>query len=154
MAFGDLLRHVGQVPGHNRLDNRIRTRDTAEEVLGANVLAEVPLIPREDRGRLVDAGSSPLVEAYRGLSFSLISKPVGLTRSPSVAAWTFRVSAALSVLAATWLVARRRAVPAALVGWNPVVAIHFAGGGHNDAFVVSAPLYRAALEKFLAELKA
>ena len=47
------------------------------------------------------------------------------------------------MLATTWLVARRRAFAAALVGWNPVVAVHFAGGGHNDALMVA--LIAAAL---------
>ena len=47
------------------------------------------------------------------------------------------------MLAATWLVARRRAFAAALVGWNPVVAVHFAGGGHNDALMMA--LVAAAL---------
>jgi alpha-1,6-mannosyltransferase len=40
-------------------------------------------------------------------------------------------------------VARRRAFAAALVGWNPLVAMHFAGGGHNDAFMMA--LVAAAL---------
>src|SRR5207302_7496784 len=47
------------------------------------------------------------------------------------------------VLVATWLVARRRAFAATLVGWNPVVAVHFPGGGHNDALMVA--LVAAAL---------
>ena len=47
------------------------------------------------------------------------------------------------MLATTWLVARRRAFAAALVGWNPLVAMHFAGGGHNDALMMA--LVAAAL---------
>jgi alpha-1,6-mannosyltransferase len=46
--------------------------------------------------------------------------------------------AALGVLAAVAAVsrsARRPALAAAFVGWNPVIAIHAAGGGHNDALV-------------------
>jgi hypothetical protein len=42
------------------------------------------------------------------------------------------------VLAATAAVARasrRPALAAAFVGWNPVLAIHAGGGGHNDALV-------------------
>ena len=31
--------------------------------------------------------------------------------------------------------ARRPALAVALVGWNPVLAVHLAGGGHNDALV-------------------
>ena len=80
------------------------------------------------------AGTAYLHEtsAY-GPAFSLVSRPVGLTASPSIASRLFRTGAALCVLATTWLVARRRAFAAALVGWNPLVAMQFAGGGHNDA---------------------
>jgi hypothetical protein len=100
--------------------------------------------PAEDTVSAPHAGAAYLHEtsAY-GPAFSLISKPVALTSSPGVAAWTFKVAAALCVLASTWLVARRRAFAAALVGWNPVVAVHFAGGGHNDALMVA--LVAAAL---------
>jgi hypothetical protein len=72
-----------------------------------------------------------------GPVFTLASKPAALTTSPDVAAWTFKTLAALCVLVTTWLVARRRAFAAALVGWNPVVAVHFGGGGHNDALMVA-----------------
>ena len=68
---------------------------------------------------------------------------MGLTSSASFAAWLFRAAAALCVLATTWLVSRRRAFAAALVGWNPLVAMHFAGGGHNDALMMA--LVAAAL---------
>lgn len=100
--------------------------------------------PSEDRVSAPHAGAAYLHEtsAY-GPAFTLVSKPVGLTRSADLAAWTFKIAAALGVLLATWLVARRRAFAAALVGWNPVVAVHFAGGGHNDALMVA--LVAAAL---------
>jgi alpha-1,6-mannosyltransferase len=47
----------------------------------------------------------------------------------------YRVLAVLGVLAAVVLVARRTrsAAATAFVGWNPLLALHFAGGGHNDA---------------------
>jgi cytochrome bd-type quinol oxidase subunit 2 len=48
-----------------------------------------------------------------GPAFSLLSKPTALVDSPDVAAWIFKSTAALCVLAATWLVARRRAFAAA-----------------------------------------
>jgi hypothetical protein len=47
---------------------------------------------------------------------------------------------------AAWLasrLARRRELALAFVGWNPLLAIHFAGGGHNDAWM--AALVVAAL---------
>ena len=80
-----------------------------------------------------------------GAVWSLASRPAGLMGSADAAAWSFRALAALSVLAATWLLARRRAPAAALVGWNPVVALHFAGGGHNDALMVALVAVALAL---------
>jgi capsular exopolysaccharide synthesis family protein len=66
-GFG-LLLGIGAVFAVERFDNRIRTKTAAEEVLGAVVLAEVPLLQRRERGRLVTgAQSSPFIEAYRGL---------------------------------------------------------------------------------------
>lgn len=49
----------------------------------------------------------------------------------------YRVLALLGVLGAVLLVARRTrsAAATAFVGWNPLVALHFAGGGHNDALL-------------------
>jgi hypothetical protein len=80
-----------------------------------------------------------------GPAFTLLSKPVGLTRSPAVAGWSFRIAAAFAVLLATFLASRRRASAAALVGWNPVVAVHFAGGGHNDALMAALVAVALAL---------
>lgn len=75
-----------------------------------------------------------------GPVFTAISEPVALAARDSErgAAYAFRVLAALSILAAAAFAAcraRRRALALALVGWNPVLAVHFAGGGHNDALV-------------------
>jgi hypothetical protein len=102
--------------------------------------------PSQDRVSAPHAGAAYLhsTSAY-GPAFSLISKPVALTRSANGAAWVFKVAAALCVLATTWLVARRRAFAAALVGWNPVVAVHFGGGGHNDALMVALVAVALAL---------
>jgi len=100
--------------------------------------------PSDDRVAARYAGTKYLHDTTPyGPAFSLVSRPVGLTASASLAAWLLRAGAALCVLATTWLVARRRAFAAALVGWNPVVAMHFAGGGHNDALMMA--LVAAAL---------
>jgi hypothetical protein len=86
-----------------------------------------------------------------GPAFTLASEPVALAAgdSASAAAWTFKVLAALGILAATALAAqlarRRAALAAALVGWNPVLAIHLAGGGHNDAWIGALVLAALAL---------
>ncbi len=100
--------------------------------------------PADDPVSAAHVGAPHLhATATNGPAFTLVSKPVALTRSPAVAGWSFRIAAALAVLAATFLASRRRASAAALVGWNPVVAVHFAGGGHNDALMVA--LVAAAL---------
>ena len=56
----------------------------------------------------------------------------------------YRVLGALSILAAAILAAAiaspRRALAAAFVGWNPLLALHFAGGGHNDALMMALVL--------------
>jgi hypothetical protein len=75
-----------------------------------------------------------------GPAFTLLSEPLALAArsSPDAAAWLFKSLAALGVLAATAAVAwgaRRPALAVVLVGWNPVLAIQLAGGGHNDALV-------------------
>ena len=54
--------------------------------------------------------------------------------------------AAAAGLAAAFLaarLARRREFALAFVGWNPILAVHLAGGGHNDAWL--AALLMAAL---------
>ncbi|HYX75751.1 MAG TPA: glycosyltransferase 87 family protein [Gaiellaceae bacterium] len=83
-----------------------------------------------------------------GPLFTLASEPVALTAGSSAdaAAWLYKSLAALAMLgivALTGMLARRRALAVALVGWNPLLALHFAGGGHNDAWM--ALLVMAAL---------
>src|SRR4029079_8308372 len=68
------------------------------------------------------------------------SEPLALVAGDShgIAAWTYKGLAAVAALAAALLagrLARRRAFAIALVGWNPILAVHLAGGGHNDAWV-------------------
>src|SRR5204863_4620255 len=58
------------------------------------------------------------------------------------AIWTYKVLAGLAMLAITALAVflvppGRRAFAAAFVGWNPLLAVHFAGGGHNDAWMMA-----------------
>src|SRR2546423_1053716 len=67
------------------------------------------------------------------------------------AAFLFRSAAALAVVATALLVARiarRKALAAALVGWTPLFAIHFAGGGHNDALMVLGMVSALALARW------
>jgi hypothetical protein len=69
--------------------------------------------------------------------------------SEDAAAWIYKVLAAASMLVAAvlaaWLSRRWRAFALAFVGWNPVLALHFAGGGHNDAWIAALVLGALAL---------
>ncbi len=80
-----------------------------------------------------------------GPAFTLLSEVVALVSgsSAALAAWIYKVLAAGGVLACVVLaarLARDRPYAAAIVGWNPLLAIHFAGGGHNDSLLVGLTL--------------
>jgi hypothetical protein len=85
-----------------------------------------------------------------GPGFTLASEPLAraVGGSRDAAAWEFKTLSALAALAATVLAAaltRRRALAAAFVGWNPLLAVHLAGGGHNDGWVGALILAALAL---------
>jgi Glycosyltransferase family 87 len=85
-----------------------------------------------------------------GPAFTLASEPLALAAGESAyaAAWLYKALAAAALLACTLLaarLARRRSLAAALVGWNPLLALHFAGGGHNDAWMMALVLAALAL---------
>ena len=68
--------------------------------------------------------------------------------SPDRAAWSFKALAAAAAVAAALFaarVARRPALAVAAVGWNPLLAVHLAGGGHNDAWLGALLLAALAL---------
>lgn len=80
-----------------------------------------------------------------GPAFTLLSE--GHARaagdSPATAAYLYRGLAAASMLALIGLavaLARDRPFAAAFVGWNPLLAVQFAGGGHNDALMMALVL--------------
>src|SRR5712691_6974834 len=80
-----------------------------------------------------------------GPAFTLVSEPLARAAGSSAdaAAWIYKTIAALAVLAAAVLAARLSSRPPsalALVGWNPLLAVHFAGGGHNEAWLVALVL--------------
>jgi hypothetical protein len=69
-------------------------------------------------------------------------------QSAETASFLFRAAAAAAGVGATLLaamLARRRAYAAAFIGWNPLLAISFAGGGHNDAWMLVLMLGSLAL---------
>lgn len=85
-----------------------------------------------------------------GPVFTGISEPVARVAGSSsdAAAWLYKSLAAAAMLAACLAVAsvaRRKALAVAFVGWNPVVAVHAAGGGHNDALVAGLAALAVAL---------
>ena len=85
-----------------------------------------------------------------GPAFTLASEPLAVIAGDSneVAAWTYKALAAAAALGAALLagrLARRRALAIAFVGWNPILAVHLAGGGHNDAWVGALILAALAL---------
>ncbi len=117
---------------------------------GANPYVETPA-EHPGNPAFAHAGADwrDAVSVY-GPAFTLLSQVVafGAGSSEDAAAWTFKALAALAMLALTALAARlsaNRAYAAALVGWNPLLAIHFAGGGHNDAPMLALALGAVAL---------
>jgi hypothetical protein len=85
-----------------------------------------------------------------GPGFTLASEAhaSAVGESPDAAAWAYKGLAAAAMVALVLLAARLSARPAfaaAFVGWNPLLAVHFAGGGHNDAWMMAFVLGALAL---------
>lgn len=85
-----------------------------------------------------------------GPAFTLASEPVALAagESENAAAWIYKTLAAIAVLLTVGLVMRlspRPAFAGAFAGWNPLLAVHFAGGGHNDAWMAALVVGALAL---------
>jgi hypothetical protein len=115
---------------------------------GGNPYRDAPgAFPRDPAFPYVGSAWRHTTTVY-GPAFTLASEPIARAASSSAdaAAWIYKTLAALAVLACALLAARlspRPALALALVGWNPLLAVHFAGGGHNDAWM--AALVVAAL---------
>jgi hypothetical protein len=114
-------------------------------VRGANPYVSTPAdFPTDPAFPFVGVDWRDSTSVY-GPAFTLASEPVALASGSSAdaAAWTFKALAAAGVLAATGLavfLARRRAFACAFVGWNPLLALQFAGGGHNDSWMIALVL--------------
>jgi alpha-1,6-mannosyltransferase len=85
-----------------------------------------------------------------GPAFTLASEPLAVAagESSDAAAWIYKALGAVAVLVATGLavvLAPRRSFACAFAGWNPLLAVHFAGGGHNDAWMAALVLGALAL---------
>lgn len=85
-----------------------------------------------------------------GPAFTLASEghAQAVGESAPAAAWLYKGLAAFAMLAVVLLAARvapRPAFAAAFVGWNPLLAVHFAGGGHNDVWMMALVFAAIAL---------
>jgi hypothetical protein len=85
-----------------------------------------------------------------GPAFVLASEPLARAAGSSAdaTAWIYKAIAGLGIVAAAILAARlseRPAAAAVFVGWNPVLAVHLAGGGHNDAWMAGLVVGALAL---------
>lgn len=119
-------------------------------VHGGNPYVEVPAdFARDPAFPWVGAGWRETPSVY-GPAFTLASEPLALAASESAdaAAWLYKTLAAAAVLAAAALaarVSRRKVLAWAFVGWNPLLALHFGGGGHNDAWMAGLVVGALAL---------
>ena len=109
---------------------------------GANPYADPPrAFPDDPAYPWVGAAWRDTTSVY-GPAFTLTSEAVAAAAGESrhAAAWAYKLLAALAVLVALAFAARvspRPALAAVVVGWNPLLALHLAGGGHNDAWVAA-----------------
>jgi hypothetical protein len=106
--------------------------------LGGNPYADPPSGYAGDPAYRAMGSSWHHQTSLYGPVFTAVSEAVakGAGRNAGRADLLFRGVAAASMLAVVGLaaaLAERRAFAAAFVGWNPLLALHFAGGGHNDA---------------------
>lgn len=119
-------------------------------VHGANPYRDPPAeFPDDPSFAFVGADWRDTTSVY-GPVFTLASEPVALVagESEDAVAWIYKTLAALAVLVAVGLAARlspRPVFACAFAGWNPLLAVHFAGGGHNDAWMAALVVGALAL---------
>ena len=119
-------------------------------VHGGNPYVDEPSsYPDDPAYPLMGAQWRDTTSAY-GPGFTLASEghAAAVGESPDAAAWTYKALGAGAMVALVLLAARlgrRPAYAAAFVGWNPLLAIHFAGGGHNDSWMMVLVLGALAL---------
>lgn len=112
-------------------------------------VAEPRDFPGDPAFSLVGADLRDTPSVY-GPAFTLASEvhAAAVGASADAAAWLYKVLAAAAMIVLVGLAARlgsRPAYAAAFVGWNPLLALHFAGGGHNDAWMMAFVLAALAL---------
>ena len=121
-----------------------------EAVHGGNPYADKPSTFPDDPAYVRMGADWRDTTTIYGPLFTLASEghAAVVGESGDAAAWTYKALAGLAMLVLTGLAAflgRERAFAAAFVGWNPLLAVHFAGGGHNDAWMMAFVLAAVAL---------
>jgi len=118
----------------------------------ANPYADEPADWPDDPATIAMGASWRGQPTLYGPAFTVTSEGVASMagESPRRASLLFRALAASSILAIVALaafLAHRKAFAAAFVGLNPLVALHFGGGGHNDAPMIALVLAALALQR-------
>jgi hypothetical protein len=75
-----------------------------------------------------------------GPLWTMVSAPLSRIGTGTYAFRTVAALSALALIALTWRLTTRKALAVAFVGWNPLVALHSAGGGHNDTLMMALVL--------------
>ena len=106
---------------------------------GSNPYASAPARFSADPAVRAMAPGWRSTESVYGPVFTETSAGLAETTSTSAetSAFVYRLLAALGMLVLVGIAAAaapRPAFAAAFVGWNPLLAVHFAGGGHNDVW--------------------
>jgi hypothetical protein len=99
--------------------------------------------PNDPAYALMGASWHDETTIYGPVFTALSQADAAATDSPPAAVRFYRVLAAVSVLAAALLaslLSARAGFAAAFIGWNPLLALHFGGGGHNDAIMMALVL--------------
>jgi Glycosyltransferase family 87 len=100
-----------------------------------------PLLLATDAASYVEYGrsshpySGPEASVY-GPLWTIISVPFSYIGNGVYAMRVIGAASALALVWLAWLLAGRKALAVAVVGWNPLVALQEAGGGHNDALMM------------------
>ena len=73
-----------------------------------------------------------------GPAWTLAAAPAAATGSRLAAELAYRVIALVALLGCLLVIARRTrsAAAVAFLGWSPLLALHYAGGGHSDALMM------------------
>jgi hypothetical protein len=120
------------------------------EVHGGNPYADPPSdYPLDPAYARMGAQWRDTTSVY-GPAFTLVSEghAAVVHRSAAAAARLYKALAAVAMIAIVLLAVRLaadKAFAAVFAGWNPLLAFHFAGGGHNDTWMIALVLGAMAL---------